>query len=68
MLCRVAVLDGGLPTWQQEGYDVDSISVSDADVEAPLKAAQQPPSTVKYQARLQVTLQFKATLVIIENP
>lgn len=53
-LCRVAVLDGGLPLWIQEGYDMDSSSVADADIDAPLHAAQQPPAEAKYQAHLQV--------------
>ena len=56
-LCRVAVLDGGLPLWIQEGYDMDSSSVADADDDAPLRAAQNPPAEAKYQAHLQVMYQ-----------
>ena len=51
---RVAVLDGGLPLWLSEGYKLDETAVSDEDLEAATKAAQQPPSHAQYKAKLQV--------------
>lgn len=53
-VCRVVVLDGGLPAWVSEGYKLDETPVSDDDTNASLKAAQQPPSDTRYKAHLQV--------------
>ncbi len=53
--CRVAVLDGGLPLWLTEGYKLDESPVSDDDLNAPLRAAQDPPEHLHYSARLQVS-------------
>ena len=54
LVSRVAVLDGGLPGWLSEDYKLDETPVSDDDLNAPLKAAQQPPSDTRYKAHLQV--------------
>lgn len=57
--CRVAVLDGGLPLWINEGYQLDESPVSDENLNAPLTAAQHPPFKIQYSAHLQVSaMQF----------
>ena len=54
-VCRVAVLDGGLPLWLSEGYNLDEAPVSEEELAAGRRAAQQPPShAAKYKAHLQV--------------
>ncbi len=55
--CRVAVLDGGLQAWQAKGYPVDTLTASEADVDAAAHAARQAPSSPpKYPAKRQVRL------------
>lgn len=47
--CRVAVLDGGLPAWKQQGYSVDMSPIDDnvANLSAATAAAaaSHPPKT-----------------------
>jgi len=47
------VLEGGLPLWVSEGYKLEETSASDDELEAPLQAAQHPPTNVHYSAHLQ---------------
>ena len=48
------MLEGGLPLWVSEGYKLDEAPVSDEDLDSTMRAAQHPPSHVKYEAQLQV--------------
>ena len=54
-VCRIAVLDGGLPAWLAEGYQMDETPVSHDQIEAAVNAARQPPAKPQYQAHLQVS-------------
>lgn len=55
LLCRVAVLEGGLPLWISAGYELDEAPASDHELEAPLSATQHPPPHLHYRARLQAS-------------
>jgi len=45
-------LDGGLPAWEQQGRSVDSSAVAEDAVHAASAAAQSPPSSPRYPAKL----------------
>ncbi|CAK0786382.1 hypothetical protein CVIRNUC_009595 [Coccomyxa viridis] len=54
---QVAVLDGGLQAWQAKGYPVDTLTASEADVDAAAHAARQAPSSPpKYPAKQQESM------------
>lgn len=52
---RVAVLDGGYPAWQAEGYEVDASPVSEHDVQACARAAALPQGRQRYIPEKQVS-------------
>ncbi|KAK9918008.1 hypothetical protein WJX75_000492 [Coccomyxa subellipsoidea] len=50
---RVAVLDGGYPSWKAGGHPIDSITLDNGEVDAPAQAAANPPASTRYPAELQ---------------
>lgn len=49
---KVAVLDGGMPSWEREGGDVDDAPVDHEAVAAGAAAAAAPPASTSYKATL----------------
>ena len=43
LLCRVAVLDGGMPAWRAAGGEVETAPVDDAALHAAAEALRNPP-------------------------
>jgi 3-mercaptopyruvate sulfurtransferase SseA len=54
VISRVAVLDGGYPSWKAGGHPIDSITLDNGEVDAPAQAAANPPASTRYPAELQV--------------
>lgn len=50
-LCRIAVLEGGLPAWKAAGGPVDTSAADDVD-QRPKQAARSGSGSTKYKATL----------------
>ena len=53
--CRVAVLDGGYPAWQAEGYEVDNSAAKEHEVQDCARAAASPVGRHRYRAEKDVS-------------